>query len=479
MRIAFRLPCLFLMIGLCLTACVTAGPDYQTPVLETPASWKRLDPAVADGRVEAPDQWWRKFNEPLLSALVEEALVSSPDLLSARARLRQARAHRAMAAAGYFPEVSVSGSAGRSRSSEAAGSGNTVERYAAGFDAGWELDVFGGVRRGVEAAAADLAATEAALEDVRVTLAAEVARYYIEINSLRIQRDLVRANLASQAETLQLTEWRAQAGLVSRQDVDQARGNYEQTRARLPMLEISLAEAEHGLDILLGRMPGALHDRLMATSGLPEPPTDIAVGIPAEALRRRPDVRAAERALAAETARVGVAQANRYPSFRLSGSIGLEALTFGDLSGGDAAAGSLLAGISAPIFKAGELRRQVEAQDAVREQARIAYEQTVRQALGEVENALVALAADRERTTALAAAAEAIRSAARLARQRYGSGLIDFSSVLETERSLLSVEESLTDARTDKLLSLIRLYKALGGGWSPPTEADQTPEERP
>jgi len=218
-------------------------------------------------------------------------------------------------------------------------------------------------------------------------------------------------------------------------------------------------------------VPGTLHQRLVAVGSLPVVPDTVAVGIPADTLRQRPDVRAAERTLAAETARVGVAEAARYPTFTLSGSIGLEALTVGALGNSGSATSSLFAGITAPIFNAGRLRNQVEIQDAVREQAQVAYEQTVLSALQDVENGLVALARTRERGEALASAAESARNASQLARQRYGAGLIDFQSVLDTERSVLTIEDSLASTRADGVLALIRLYKALGGGWSPRAEA--------
>lgn len=397
---------------------------------------------------------------------MEEALLASPDLHSARARLREARARRAVTASGRFPSVEASGTASRSRSSEEAGSGATRNFFSAGFDASWELDVFGGVRRSIEAADADLESSRASLHDTRVSLLAEVALNYIDVRTQHIRIGIARSNLATQSETLQLTAWRAEAGLASSQDVEQARSNREQTRAQVPSLETGLAEAEHRLDILLGEAPGTLHARLAVAADLPAVPDQIAVGIPADALRQRPDVRAAERRLAAETARVGVAEAARYPGFRLSGSIGLEALTLGALGSSRAATSSLLGGITAPIFDAGRLRKQVEIQEAVREQAQVAYEQTVLGALQDVENALVALARNRERREALTNAVASARNAAQWARQRYSAGLIDFQSVLDTERSVLSVEDSLASTRADGVLALIRLYKALGGGWS-------------
>ncbi|TSK08194.1 MAG: efflux transporter outer membrane subunit [Geobacter sp.] len=452
-----------------LTGCATVGPNYVTPEVKTPATWQQLDAKgstrTTGGENYDLNRWWLSLDDTLLSELIEKALSASPDLRSAQAKLRESRARRSVAAADRYPGVTASGSAARSRSSEKSGSGATANLFSAGFDASWELDIFGGVRRGVEAASADLEASTASLEDVQVTLAAEVAQSYLELRTLQKRLGIARDNLASQSETLQLTEWRSQAGLVSVQDVEQARSNREQTKAQIPALETSFAEAEHRLELLLGETPGAQKERLAAVRELPALPAEVAVGIPAETLRQRPDVRGAERKLAAETARVGVAEAARYPSLKLSGSIGVEALTAGGLFGASAAKSSILGGITAPVFDAGKLRAQVEIQDAVREQALVAYQQSVLTALQEVENALVSLSRNQEREKALSTAVTAARSAAEMARQRYGAGLIDFQSVVDTERNVLSVEDTLAATRGDGLQSLVALYKALGGGW--------------
>jgi len=476
---------LLLVSDLLLGGCMV-GPTYRKPEVTTPAKWNRLGEtktALVGDRPRADlSRWWQQLNDPLLSELVEQALRQSLDLLKARARLRQSRASVAVADAGRYPSLQASASARRSGSTagsagvaggNAAITGNqltiTGNQFNASFDASWELDVFGGVRRGVEAAEADQQSAIANLDDAQVSLIAEVARTYVEVRSLQIRLGIARTNLARQTETVQLTEFRAQAGLVSTQDVEQARSNREQTQAQLPNLEISLAEAEHSLDILLGQAPGALHGRLSLTASLPEASLQVAVGIPADTLRQRPDVRAAERKLAAETARVGVAEAARYPSFKLSGSIGLGALVRGASGNSLAGTYSLLGGLTAPLFDAGRLKAQVDVQDAVREQALASYRQAVLTALQEVENALVALARNQERGAALSHAVDAARSAAQLARQRYGAGLIDFQSVIDTERTVLSVEDSLASGRADGVLALIRLYKALGGGWSEST----------
>ena len=472
---------LFLSCSL-LSGCAMVGPDYRSFVPFLPSGWSQAEAGkeVAHGGERGDiSQWWRGLNDPLLATLVEEALQASPDMRSAQARLREARARRTVASAGLFPGVEASIDARRSKSSAETGTGSTRNTYSAGFDASWEIDVFGGTRRGIEAAEADLQSSEAGLHDTQVTLAAELALNYVELRAYQLRLRIARDNLAGQAETLQLTDWRAQAGLVSSQDVEQARTNYEQTRAQVPALERSYAEAENRLAILLGKPPGSLRERLAAPAALPDAPATIAIGIPADVLRQRPDVRAAERRLAAETARVGVAEAARYPGFNLSGSIGLEALRFSALGNGGADTYSLLAGISAPIFNAGRLRAQVEIQDAVREQALIGYEQTVLNALGDVENSLVALAKSRERERALGNAAISARNAALLARNRYSAGLIDFQSVLDTERSMLVVEDSLASTRADGISALIRLYKALGGGWSPPESQTRHGGESP
>ncbi|GAB6111383.1 efflux transporter outer membrane subunit [Desulfomicrobium salsuginis] len=454
------------LILLALTGCVSVGPDYIPPALQTPAAWSGLDGPASNATAPDLGSWWDNLDDQLLSEIVREALDANLDLRSAQARLKEARARRAVALAGFFPAVSASGSGSRSQSSRETGSGMTRELYSGSLDANWELDVFGGTRRGYEAAEADFESSEAGLRATQVSIAAEAALGYVEMRTLQERLRIARDNLASQTETLQLTQWRAQAGLVDSQDVAQARSNLEQTRSQIPALETSLAETRHSLEILLGKTPGAMRDRLDVEGGLPAVPERIAVGIPADTLRQRPDIRAAERTLAAETARVGVAEAARYPSFTISGSLGLEALTFKALGGGDAGTSSLLAGITVPIFEAGRLKSQVEIQDAVREQALISYEKAVLTALQEVENALVSLARSRERAQALGEAADAARSAADMARLRYGSGLIDFQSVLDTERSVRTIEDSLASARADGVLALIRLYKAMGGGWS-------------
>jgi len=458
-----------------LAGCATVGPDYVLPPTPTPAAWQGGGTVTEASAPENLARWWQRLDDPVLDGLIRDALAASPDLASARAKLREARARRDLAGAQRFPTLSAGASATQARSSRATGGGSSQDLYSAGFDASWEPDVFGGQARNLEAAGADLQASAASLANTQVSVVAEVALNYVELRNAQTRLAIARANLASQSETVQITEWRAQAGLVGSLDVEQARSNREQTRAQIPALETSQAEARHRLAILLGEPPAALAERLATVAPIPRVPPRVAVGIPAQTLAQRPDVAAAERSLAAATARVGMAEAARYPSLQLTGSIGSEALSLGALGGGASLARSLLASVTATLFDAGRLRQQVEIQDALREQALVSYRQAVLTALEDVENALVALDNSGRREAALASAEGAAKSAADLARQRYSSGLVDFQTVLDTERSLLSVQDGLATAAAERATALVQLYKALGGGWTPEHPADGSP----
>lgn len=451
----------FLAIVLALASCAV-GPNYHAPTqaeLRAPDAWHAPVPKGAVGGDLSV--WWQQLGDPVLTSLIEDALAASPDLDLARARLREARARRNLVAADLLPTLSASAGASASRSN-----GSTGERYDAGFDAAWEPDVFGGTRRSIEAANADLASTEASLDDTQVSLAAEVARNYVDVRSLQGRIEIALENLSRQGETLDLTGWRYQAGLVSQLDVDQARAAREQTRAQIPSLRTSLEAAKNRLAVLLGQAPGTVEERLADPAPIPRVPDTLTVSIPADLLRQRPDVRAAERALAAQTARIGVAEAARYPSFRLSGTLGVSGISLAALTGGSSLAHSLALSVAETIFDGGRLGTQVEIQKAGERQAHASYRSTVLLALEEVENALVSLARTRERQEALRLADEAAQSAADLARQRYSTGLTDFQTVLDAERTELSTSDNLKSTEADLTVALIQLYKALGGGWS-------------
>ncbi|MCO5106031.1 MAG: efflux transporter outer membrane subunit [Burkholderiaceae bacterium] len=433
-----------------------------------PAAWSTTAvPAASAGAAAAPTaptalaDWWRLFDDPQLSGLVAQALTANPGLRGARAALAQARALRDVQAAGLLPNVSASGSAQRARPA----GGNTANRFQAGLDAGWELDVFGGQRSAVQAAEADVRAAQESLADTQVSLAAEVALAYLDLRSQQARLEIARRNLATQTETLQLARWRVQAGLATSVELEQARAASEQTAAQIPVLESGIAQAQHALAVLTGRAPASLKAVLDPAQPVPQPAGDLALAIPAETLRQRPDVRRAEQQVSAALARVSQADAARYPSFRLGGSLGLSALTLGGLGSGAAVFNSLLGSVSVPLFDGGAARAQVRVQEAGLEQARVNYESVVLAALKEVEDALVALRSDRAQLERLQNAAEAAANAALLAQQRYASGLIDFQVVLETQRTLLNTQDSVANTVAKVSADHVRLYKALGGGW--------------
>ncbi|AYM96767.1 efflux transporter outer membrane subunit [Acidovorax sp. 1608163] len=453
---SFALP--GLALALVLAGCSSLQPhSADVPVVPVPAGWS----AASAGAAATPlAQWWGRLGDPELTALITEALAANTSVRSAQAALQQSRALVDVQTAGTLPQIGASASAQRSRAS-----GSTGNSYSAGFDASWEPDVFGRLRAGVTATEADARAAEASLADVQVSLAAEVAVNYIELRGLQQRLQIARSNLASQQETLQIAQWRLQAGLTTSLVTEQARAAAEQTAAQVPALQSSLAQSRHSLAVLTGQAPAALDARLAATAPVPTAPNDLALDIPAQTLRQRPDVRAAEHRVAAAVARVAQADAARYPDFSLSGSLGLRALTLGTLTGGNSVASALAASLSASLFDGGAAKAQVRSQQAALEQVRVGYEAAVLTALKDVEDALVALQGDNERLARLQAAADAAANAALMAQQRYSSGLIDFATVLETQRTQLSAQDSVATTVASVAADHVRLYKALGGGW--------------
>ncbi|SEM03951.1 efflux transporter, outer membrane factor (OMF) lipoprotein, NodT family [Syntrophus gentianae] len=456
-------------IVLILAGCATVGPDYVSPQTDLSGNWHTplKDGLTTEGEKPAVlAEWWTTLNDPELSSLMKRAVAGNRDLKKAEARVREARANRGITRAGLFPTVDASGSATRSRSSEETGSGKTSNFYVAGLDAGWELDLFGGVRRSVEAADADLQASQEDLRDVLVSLLAEVALNYVDVRTYQARLSVAESNLATQSETFDLTSWRQQAGLSDDLAVQQARYNLESTRSQIPTLRTGLEEAKNNLAVLLGDQPGKIHGELEERKPTPAISPSVAVGVPADVLRQRPDVRRAERQLAAQTARIGVAKAELYPKFTLSGSIGLEALSSSKLFSSGSKTGSGGIGVTWRIFDAGAIRQNIEVQNALQEQYLMAYETAVLNSLKEVENALTAYAEEEQRRQALQDAVQAARKAAEQAGYKYQTGLADFDSVLEAQRSLLNFQDELAQSDGTVIANLIRLYKALGGGWT-------------
>lgn len=452
------LPLLSLLV---LAGCAsTLQRSQEPPTMTVPVAWSTSLTQAS----RTPDdlaQWWQRFNDPLLSSLVTQALQANTSVRSAQAMLQQARALRDVSSANLLPRLSASGSAQRGKSGDA----QTSNRFGAGLDASWEPDIFGGNRSSLNAADAETQASQTSLADVQVSIAAEVALAYIQLRGQQAQLQIARSNLVSQQETLQLTDWRVQAGLITSLELEQARTAAEQTSAQLPALLANTAKTRHSLAVLTGQTPDALLVPLSTPQPVPQAAHDLALHIPAQTLRQRPDVRTAEYRISAALARVSAADAARYPGFSISGSLGLSALTLGGLTSGASVASALLGSVSVPLFDGGAARAQVRVQEAALEQARVTYEAVVLTALKDVEDALVTLQGDRARLTNLQNAATAASNAALLARQRYASGLIDFQTVLQTQRTQLTAQDSVASGLADISADHVRLYKALGGGW--------------
>jgi NodT family efflux transporter outer membrane factor (OMF) lipoprotein len=453
--------------GLILSLAILGGCAQVPPLpeaaarIDVPEGWSAAQAAASDAPAVGL-AWWRQFDDPKLTGLVETALVSAADIRTAQARLRQARASRDLAVAGLFPSIGLSATAKRSK----AGDSSAQTLFSAGFDASWEPPIFGGQRDAAAAATADLLASNATLAATRVSLAAEVALDYVALRTYQQRLKIAQDNAASQAETLQITEWKSAAGLATSLDVEQARTNLEQSRATIPGLEVGRSEAEHSLALLTGQAPAALQEALASPTSLPAVPPRLAAAIPADTLRQRPDVRAAEYRLRAEAARSSEQRAARFPSLSLSGSLGWQAFSAGALGGSDTLLRAVTGSLAATLFDGGRRQALIDMQGAVEEQSLVAYQTSVLSALGEVENALATYAAGHERLASRRRAAEAARNATLLARTLYEAGTADFQKVLDTDRARLSAEDGLASAEGDLLAAVIKLYKALGGGWS-------------
>lgn len=451
-----------------LAGCTMVGPDYTSPAVDAAGQWHTpLEKGLNDGQAARENLagWWAVLDDPMLDSLEQRAMHGNLGLQEAAARVREARALRGIDEAALWPSLDSRAKVSTRRNSENSGDGKEGGLYAVGFDAGWELDIFGGRRRAVEAAQAEMEASEAALHDVLVSLTAEIALNYVDVRTIQARLAAAEANLAAQQKTYELNLSRYRAGLLYELAVQQSLYLLEHSRSQIPPLQAALGKARNRLAVLLGQNPGALDKELSANRAVPVPPANVAVGVPADTLRRRPDVRRAERGLAAATARIGVATADLYPKFRLLGSIGLESLTAENLTEWPSRTWSAGPSISWKIFDAGAVRRNIEVQNARQEQALRRYESAVLGAREEVENGLLAYAREQNRHDSLEKAVDAARKAEMLARDRFKAGLVDFSNVLDAQRAMLAYEDELAGSKGTVTANLIRLYKALGGGW--------------
>jgi multidrug efflux system outer membrane protein len=415
-------------------------------------------------------RWWAVFEDPTLSSLVERAVQSNLDLQVAGARIRQARAAIRGIQSGLGPSANASASYQRSQS-PASGRGGlttggdtegpTSNQYQVGFDAAWELDLFGGVRRGVEAAEADLQAAVEAKRDALVTLTAEVGRNYIDLRGLQQRISIAKSNLQAQKHTAELTRQRFEGGFASGLDVANARAQVATTASVIPLLEASARQVIHAISVLLGENPASLVGELSPVREIPSAPPSVPLGVPSELLLRRPDVRRAEAQVHAATARIGGATADLFPRFTISGTLGYQA---SDLNSWFRFWG-LGPSVTWPVFDSGRIRSNIEQQEALKEQTLLAYRQTVLNALQEVEDALVASTKEEEHREALLQAVAANRKAVLLSTQLYTDGQTDFLNVLEAQRFLYASEDALVQSTLTLSTNLVALYKALGGGW--------------
>lgn len=465
--------------ALTLLAGCTVGPDYRTPDTPLPESWRQPAPPGPKLDAAADAAWWQSFDDPLLTQLIDRAVITNFDLERARAAIIEARALRSQAASTFYPSVDANASVTRSRQTS---KGNTTSFggfnlktddrssintfYQAGFDAAWELDVFGRIQRSVEAAGAFAGAQTEAANDVRLTLIGDVARAYVDARGLQRRIEVTRQTIAAQRDTVDLTRARYQAGTGTGLDAVRAEAQLATFTAALPPLQTALAEDIHRLGVLTGQEPQALADLLEIPAPIPVADAVPSTGVPADLLRRRPDIREAERLLAQATANIGVAVADRYPSFTLPGSITLNNTKLLDMFTSVSLLWSVGPQVTVPVFDAGRRQAEVEVQRARQRQALASYRQTVLLSLEEVENALVALSQEKDRRESLQRSVAANTDAVSLSTELYTRGLGTFLDVLDAQRSLFETQSDLATSEAALSTDLVSLYKALGGDWS-------------
>lgn len=476
------------LVGVLCAGC-TVGPDYHRPPSPTPDAFGELTPIPSprqDGTPPetsrpaaggAPEAWWLSFDDALLASLIDRTVASNLDLAQAEARVREARAQRKIAAADFWPQIGSSASYTRQRTSDNAPSvaaGRTFDLFQAGFDANWEIDVFGGIRREVESAEASLEAAVADRDAVLISLLGEVGLEYVTYRSLQRRIDIANENLKSQEDTLALTRRLFDAGLAAELDVQRAAAQVSTTAATIPAFVQQRDQAMHALGILVGQLPMALQAELAPDGAIPTPPTQVGVGLPSELLLRRPDVARSERQLAAATANIGVATRDLFPRFFLVGAAGLQSIAASDFFTWQSRAASIGPQITWPVFEGGRIRANIAFTDAAQEEAFAAYQQTVLRAFQDVEDALVAFSGAQATRAQLEDAVRANRRATDLARRLYAQGLTDFLDVLVAEQQLFTSEDTLAVSQRDVALGLVSLYKALGGGWDTAAAAPAT-----
>ncbi|MEI6085357.1 MAG: efflux transporter outer membrane subunit [Verrucomicrobiota bacterium] len=453
----------YLLPLILLTGCAV-GPDYRPPQTNAPAQWQT-------GTNSAPPltAWWKTFHDPELDSLLDRAVKANRDLRLAHARVLEARAYRSGAISDFLPNINLNTSYLKTHRSKNGstnpGQKRDTDKYEAGFDASWEIDVFGGKRRQLESASAVMAAIIESERDVLITVLAEVARNYVAVRGAQRRLVIATNNLRSQQTALEIAQSRFKAGLTGELDVTQAQALLTTTEAQLPTLHTAARQGMYRLAVLLGQHPGTLVDELSQATGIPAPPPEVPVGLPAELLRRRPDIRRSERELAAATAAIGVQVAELFPKLSLTGLGGFQSLTGGDLLTSPSRFWSVGPIVTWKLLEYPQIRAKVRAQTAQQEQALAVYEQTVLLAFEDVESALIAYANEQVRYRTLTAAAAANRRALELANDLYTKGLVDFLNVVTSENAAAQADDQLVASEAAVAQNLVALYKALGGGW--------------
>ena len=447
-----------------LTGCVTVGPDYKRPAIDTPAAW-RFEEKEARDLVNTA--WWVQFNDPVLNGLVRTALDENKDLLIATARIEEFFGRYFSTRGDQFPSAGGSADAFRQRLSEKGltridGKDNPYNQYEAFINAGWEIDFWGKFRRATEAARAELLATEEARRTVVLTLVSAVATAYMDIRALDKQLEITKNTADSRKDTLDLFLLRFQNGIISEVDLSQAESEYEDALARIPDIERAIGQTENALSVLLGRNPGAIPRGLTIDElALPAVPA----GVPSELLERRPDILRAEQALIAANARIGVAKSLYFPTISLTGAFGTVSTDLSNLFTAASRTWNFGVPVSVPLFTAGRIGGEVKAAEAAQQLAVYSYQQSIQNAFREVEDALIDRSKSGQRLEALNRQLKALRNYARLARMRYDEGYTSYLEVLDADRSLFNVELAYTGSQNSQFKSLINIYKAMGGGW--------------
>jgi NodT family efflux transporter outer membrane factor (OMF) lipoprotein len=452
------------------------GPDFSKPQVAQPEGWAESQDKAVSSAPLVHSQWWKVFNDPVLDKLVDTAYAQNLPLQIAGLRILEARAQLGIATGQLYPQIQqVGGSATAVQLSENSPNYNPLVDdnfmdYQAGFDAAWELDFWGRFRRGIEAADANLAVTVADYDNALVSLTAEVARIYVTIRTLEERLAIAFNNIELQRESLRIARVRYNNGATTELDVQQALTNLSETQATVPAIKRSLRQSKNALSVLLGMLPSDLAEMLGPAGTVPVAPESVAVGVPAELLRRRPDVRSAELRASRQSALIGIAESDLYPSFTLTGSIGYQTSDTGGSSAGDLFDSDSFRFVAGPgfrwnIFNYGRLKNNVRVQDARYQQAIVNYQNTVLNAYQEVEDAMAGFVESRQESSFRGKSAEAASRSTEIARIQYREGAVDFQRVIDSERSLVNQQDLWTISRGDIARNLIAMYKALGGGW--------------